>query len=197
MAELFLALDVETTGLPSSKKSLNDPSQPHLVSCSALQFTPTGYIQQSMSRLVSPEDWNWDEESPAFKVHQLSVEHCSNFGASEQEVLDNLLHLWYARGNTALLLAHNLEFERAIIAIALSRYYPGEAKLLATWQDTPGTCTMLANKDRIDARTAKGAKKYPNLKETYRHFLGEDLERHHSANADAVAVYQIFMAMQQ
>jgi hypothetical protein len=43
----------------------------------------------------------------------------------------------------------------------------------------------------------KGGKKNPNLKETYRFFLGEDLERHHSANADAAAVYQIFMAMQE
>jgi DNA polymerase III epsilon subunit-like protein len=150
-----------------------------------------------MSRLVSPQGWDWDEESPAFKVHQLTVEHCSNFGASEQEVLDNLLHLWHANGNTTLLLAHNLEFERAIIAIALSRYYPGEATLLRTWQAASGTCTMLSNKERVGARTTKGSLKLPNLKETYQHFTGELLERHHSANADAVAVYTIYMHMMQ
>jgi hypothetical protein len=90
-----------------------------------------------------------------------------------------------------------LPLDRDIIAIAIARYYPGEATLLRTWQEAEGICTMCANKERVDARNIKGGKKNPNLKETYRFFLGEDLERHHSANADAVAVYQIFMAMQE
>jgi DNA polymerase III alpha subunit (gram-positive type) len=56
---------------------------------------------------------------------------------------------------------------------------------------------MLANKQRVAARNVKGALKNPNLKETYQHFMGEELEQHHSANADAVAVWQIFCAMQE
>lgn len=194
---IVLCYDTETTGLPSAKLPLNDPAQPHLVSCSALQVETSSWrVKQSMSKLVEPDGWDWPMEHPAAMVHGLTPEECKTYGDSEKAILDEFLHLWFA-GETSHLVAHNLSFDRSIIAIALARYYPGEATLLHTWQDAPGTCTMLANKERIDARTAKGAKKYPNLKETYKFFLGEDLERHHSANADAVAVYQIFMAMQQ
>ena len=194
---IVLCWDTETTGLPSPKLTLNDPAQPHLVSVSALQVElPSWRIQQSMSKMVAPAGWEWDMESGAAKVHGLTPEECTAYGDSEKAVLDEFLHLWFA-GDTAHLVAHNLAFDRSIIAIALARHYPGEAKLLAAWQQSPGTCTMLENKERVDARTIKGAKKSPNLKETYRFFMGEDLERHHSANADAVAVYQIFMAMQE
>jgi DNA polymerase III subunit epsilon len=194
---IILPFDTETTGLPSPKLALNDPAQPHLVSCSALQVeSPSWRIKQSMSKMVAPDGWEWPSDQPAALVHGLSSLECALYGDAEKSVLDEFLHLWFA-GDTSHLVAHNLAFDRAIIAIALSRYYPGEATLLRTWQETPGTCTMLANKERVDARTTKGAKKTPNLKETYKFFMGEDLERHHSANADAVAVYQIYIAMQE
>lgn len=193
---IILCYDTETTGLPSAKLALNDPSQPHLVSCSALQVETSSWrVQQSMSKLVEPDGWEWPMDQPAALVHGLTPEECKIYGDSEKAILDEFLHLWFA-GDTSHLVAHNLQFDRSIIAIALARHYPGEATLLRTWQETHGTCTMLANKERVDARNVKGGKKLPNLKETYRHFMGEDLERHHSANADAVAVYQIFMAMQ-
>jgi DNA polymerase III epsilon subunit-like protein len=194
---IVLCYDTETTGLPSPKLALNDPAQPHLVSCSALQVDTQGWrIQHSMSKMVVPAGWEWPMDQPAALVHGLTPEECSTYGNSEKVILDEFLHLWFA-GETSHLVAHNLKFDRDIIAIAIARYYPGEATLLRTWQEAEGTCTMCANKERVDARNIKGGKKNPNLKETYRFFLGEDLERHHSANADAVAVYQIFMAMQE
>jgi DNA polymerase III epsilon subunit-like protein len=194
MTQLFLPFDTETTGLPSSKRALNDSAQPHLVSCSALQVLDSGRIQQSMSKMVAPYGWAWDMDSGAAKVHGLSPEECATYGDSEKAVLDEFLHLWHT---DAHLIAHNLKFDQSIIAIAIARYYPKEAALLAAWQAAPGTCTMQENKERVDARTAKGAKKPPNLKETYEFFTGEPLEHHHSANADAVAVYTIWMHMQR
>jgi DNA polymerase III epsilon subunit-like protein len=149
-----------------------------------------------MSKMVIPAGWEWQMDHPAALVHGLTPEECATYGNAEKNILDELLHLWFV-GDTSHIIAHDLAFDRAIIAIAIARYYPGEATLLRTWQEAAGTCTMCANKERVDARNAKGGKKNPNLKETYRFFLGEDLERHHSANADAVAVYQIFMAMQE
>jgi DNA polymerase III epsilon subunit-like protein len=205
---IILCYDTETTGLPSAKLALNDPAQPHLVSCSALQVETSSWrIQQSMSKLVAPDGWEWPMDQPAALVHGLTPEECSTYGQDEKSVLDEFLHLWFV-GDTlpcfapgkkpnSHLVAHNLKFDRDIIAIAIARYYPGEATLLRTWQEAEGTCTMCANKERVDAKTSKGCKKFPNLKETYKFFLGEELERHHSANADAVAVYQIFMAMQE
>jgi DNA polymerase III epsilon subunit-like protein len=193
---IALPFDTETTGLPSPKLSLTDPAQPHLVSLSALQVNrESGRIQQSMSKMVIPAGWEWPADSPAALVHGLTAEECSAFGDSEQATLDEFLHLWFTTP-CAEIIAHNLRFDRDIISIAIARYYPGESTLLKTWQDTPGICTMLSNKERVNAKTVKGAKKNPNLKETYKFFTGEELDRHHSANADAVAVYQIYLAMQ-
>lgn len=193
MTQLFLPHDHETTGFPSAKKALNDPSQPHLVSCSALQVLSSGRIQQSMSKLVAPAGWTWDMESGAAKVHGLSVEECETFGDSEKSVLDEFLHLWHT---DAHLIAHNLKFDRAIIAIAIARYYPKEHKLLDVWQNCKGTCTQVENKKCVGAKTIKGAPKMPNLAEAYEYFTGEKLEKHHSANADAVACYTIWCHMQ-
>ena len=193
---IILPFDIETTGFPSSKRALNDPAQPHLVSFSALQVVlPTGRVQQSMSKMVKPVGWEWPMDQPAAQVHGLTPEECKLYGDDEKAVLDEFLHLWFA-GDTSHLVAHNLKFDRDIIAIALARYYPSEATLLHTWQESPGTCTMLANKERVDARTAKGSKKLPNLKETYIFYMGEELDNAHSANADAVAVFEIFMRME-
>ena len=192
----LLFWDTETTGLPIKALPLDHPSQPHIVSCSALQVTSDGYIRQSMSKLVASDGWPWDDSNPAFQVHRLSVETCRS-GRSEKDVLTEILHLWFPDNEPATLVAHNLEFDRAIIASAIARYYPGEAALLDAWLSSPGLCTMLANKERIDARTTNGRRKNPNLKETLKFFTGEDLDRHHSANADAVAVYMIYQAMQQ
>lgn len=194
---MILPFDTETTGFPSSKKNLTDKTQPHLVSLSALQVEPTnGYIQQSMSKLVCPVGWDWVMDHPAAQVHGLTPEQCTTYGNSEKSVLDEFLHLWFG-DEPSTLIAHNLKFDRDIIAIAIARYYPGEATLLQTWLDTPGICTQRTNKEAVGATTVKGAKKMPNLAECHKHFLGEELESHHSANADAVAVYRIYMAMQQ
>lgn len=199
--QLYLPFDTETTGLPNPKLDLTHPAQPHLVALSALQITlPNGRIQQSTSKIVKPDGWIWDDSSEsedrAFQTHRLTMEYCTREGRLEKELLDECLHLW---DNRCHLIAHNLTFDRMIISIAIARYYPNEPALLRAWQDTPGVCTAKENKERVDARNVKGHRKpMPNLLETYQHFFPEEtIERAHSANADAVAVYRIFLAMQE
>ena len=195
---MILVFDTETTGLPSVKQPLSHPSQPHLVSCSALQIAPTRRIAQSMSKVVQPNGWDWDDSptsaDQAFRVHQLTTAYCQAYGRSEKEVLDEFLGLFYGNNEAATVVAHNLQFDRQIIEIAIARYYPGEATLLRTWQDSPGFCTM---QEMRRIKKERGLQCGANLKDTYQHFVGEKLENAHSANADAVAVYMIYQAMQQ
>ena len=190
---ILLPFDTETTGLPSSKLALTDPAQPHLVSLATLQMDESGKRIQSMNKLVQPKGWEWPDDSPAAQVHKLSAEYCAEHGRDEKQVLEEFLDLW---GGSAHLIAHNLNFDTNIIKIAIARYYPNDSALLTAWESAVGTCTMLANKQRVAARNAKGVFKNPNLKETYFHFMGEELEQHHTAGADAVAVWEIFCAMQ-
>ena len=202
---ILLPFDLETTGLYKKSLPLNDPAQPHLVSCSALQVRPDDlFIQQSMSKIVHPSDWEWDDtessEDRAFQVHQLTVDYCAAFGRSEKEVLDELIQLWDISSDCTII-AHNLNFDRNIIACAIARYY-GSGSLLNSWLAAPGFCTMKESKNIIKAQTkpnAKGATrlKNPNLKEAYKFFTGEELSNHHSANRDAVACLQIWVGLEE
>jgi len=199
MSNLYTIFDTETTGLVNSKLDLAHPSQPHLVALSALQVDMgINHIQQSTSKVVTPYGWEWDDTNEAFKVHGLTAEYCALNGRDEKHVLDEILHLW---NNRSSLVAHNLQFDKNIISIAIARYYPKEVALLSAWREAPGVCTMKENKERVNAQTKPNIKtgktrlKFPNLKETYNYFFDCDFDNSHSANADAVAVYQIFCAM--
>lgn len=204
--KIILPVDTESTGFPSKSKPLNAPSQPHLVSLSALQVfidDDTAHIQQSMSKLVAPNGWEWDDsatsEDGAFKVHGLTMERCSGYGRSEKEILDEFLTLW---AMDSLIIAHNLAFDAQMISIAIARYY-GQGQVLDAWLAAEGDCTMNLSKPIIKAQTKPNAQtgktrlKNPNLKEAYAYFTGEDLEEHHSANRDAVAVMEIWFGLQE
>jgi DNA polymerase III subunit epsilon len=188
---IILPFDTETTGLPRKDFDLLHPAQPHLVSLSALQVDDeTQRILQSVSLRVKPAGWEWDESSPAFQVHQITMEEADK-GMHEKDVLDIFLSLWNYDANC---IAHNWNFDKQIISIAVARYQP---KLLPDWLDAVGTCTMQSSAPLVGAVTANGRKKQPNLKEAYLWATGEVLERHHSANADAVACLHIYMALME
>ena len=194
---LILPFDLETTGLVSKSHPLNDPAQPRIVSCSALQVrTDDLHIQQSMSKVVIPATWDWDDsdnsDDQAFQVHKLKMDYCEKYGRDEKQVLDEFLDLWCE--GEAEPIAHNLAFDKAVIACAIARYY-SQGDVLNAWLEAPGTCTMQSSKDIVNARTKTGRKKNPNLKEAYEFFTGEKLENHHSANRDAVACLQIWVGI--
>lgn len=205
MNQILLPFDTETTGLYKKSLPLNDPAQPHIVSLSALQVRAEDlFIQQSMSKLILPETWDWDDspnsEDRAFQVHQLSVRYCEDYGQKEKSVLEEFIDLWQV--NELTLVAHNLNFDRNIIACAIARYRPNDNPLLTHWLAAPGFCTMKETKTTINAQTRPNAKgvtrlKNPNLAEAYHFFTNEDLADHHSANRDAVACLQIYAGFQE
>jgi DNA polymerase-3 subunit epsilon len=189
---ILLPFDTETTGIPSSKRALTDPAQPHLVSLSALQVDPeSGRIMQSMSKLVEPDGWEWPDDHPAkVNAHGLEASFCAEHGRPEKQVLDEFLDLW---AGTAHLIAHNLKFDTDIIKIAIARHYPGDSALLTAWESAVGSCTMQTERAHL---RAAGVKAPANLAATYERHMGEPLESHHSANADAVACWQIWLSQQ-
>ena len=200
MNKTLLVFDCESTGLVRSKSPLTDPAQPHIVSLSALQVQVTDsdmYIQQSMSKLVTPTNWEWDDsetsEDRAFAVHKLPVDYCAKWGRSEEAVLEEFLELW---NNECELVAHNLKFDAGLISCAIARHY-GQGEVLSAFLNSEGFCTMNESAPIVDARGAKGQKKKPNLKEAYEFFTGNKLIDHHSANRDAVAALEVWIGIHQ
>lgn len=201
---ILLPFDLETTGLYKKNLPLNDPAQPHIVACSALQVRADDlFVQQSMSKIVFPSQWDWDDspesEDRAFQVHKLTVDYCEQFGRPEEQVLNELLELWNNVETT--IIAHNLDFDRNVVACAIARHKDSVA-LLNDWISAPGFCTMRESKNIIKAQTRPNAKgvtrlKNPNLPEAYHFFTGEDISAHHSANRDAVAALQIWAGLRE
>lgn len=198
MNKTILVFDCESTGLVRSKAPLTSPAQPHIVALSALQVRIDNaqmYIQQSMSKVVAPDDWEWDDSETsgdrAFAVHQLPVDYCTKWGRSERAVLDEFLELW---ADNCELVAHNLKFDVGLISCAIARHY-GQNGLLSSFLASEGFCTMNESAPIVDARNIKGGKKKPNLKEAYEFFTGNKLTDHHSANHDAVAALEIWLGI--
>jgi len=195
-----LILDTESTGFPSKTKALDDPSQPHLVSLSALQViattSPTGLItdiqiQQSTSKIVYPDDWEWNGDCPAFAVHGITTELAKEIGRPEGPVLVEFLHLW--KDNDYPIVAHNLLHDTRMLAITAARYYAQQTA--QSILGSAGFCTMKESRSIVEAKNVKGNTKNPSLKEAYEFFTGEPLEDHHSANADALACLQIWLGI--
>lgn len=188
----FLPLDTETTGLFFKNKPLTAVDQPHLVQLSALQIDPqTNRVIQSLSLIVKPDGWVSNPE--AEKVHGISTEFATKYGQPEKQVLDTFLSMWQQED---LLIGFNSQFDKDVISVAIARYY-GDCELLRVWGTAQHYCCMQSAKPIVQARNVKGALKYPNLREAYQFFFGKELERAHSANADAVAAFEIYLALQQ
>lgn len=189
-----IVLDTETTGLVSSKLSLTDRAQPHIVQLSALQYSlPDARVEQSISLIAKPDGWEIPQE--AEKVHGISTEFAKANGQKEFDVLKTFLHLWAADGPDPLpLIAHNAKFDKHIISIGIQRFFPD---LLGLWLSAPSYCTMEKSKKIVNAKNSRGALKYPKLSEAYEHFFGEQFENAHSANADVVACLKIFLALEE
>jgi DNA polymerase III epsilon subunit-like protein len=180
------------------------------VSIAALQIdtdwqgTGQEFIRQSMSKVVAAD--GWESHPEALKVHGLTEDYTREVGRTEKEVLDEFLHLWVASSNGpfAHVIAHNVEFDHTLIAIALARYYPHNIALQHSWQETERTCTMLSSKDIVQAQskphatTGKTRLKNPRLDEAFAHFYPDEdlIANRHSASADTVACWQIFKALQ-
>ena len=54
---------------------------------------------------------------------------------------------------------------------------------------------MRESKEIVGALDKRGRIKYPKLIEAYKFFFNKDLDRAHSANADAVATLEIYLAL--
>lgn len=201
---LILAYDTETTGIIRENDYTN-PKNPFLASIAMLLFdSDTNKIVSSFNAAVKPDGWTMPEE--AGRVNGLTDEYLNTFGIPATIVIPTVIAL---ATKADLLIAHNVEFDTKVVASALWRHLLTETtfdnieenhEIIATpvnfWLSLPTYCTMKESKEIVRATNKKGALKYPKLTEAYEFFFNRPLNRAHSANADAVAVLEIYLALQ-
>lgn len=195
---LILAYDTETTGLLRGS-DYTDPNAPFLASIAMILYDSIeSKIVASLNMPIQPEGWTMPEE--AANINGLTDLYLSTVGAPASVVLPNAIAL---ASRADLLVAHNIDFDTKVIAAALWRHLINENvkeedahTIIKEWINKPVYCTMQSSKQIVNARNAKGNLKYPKLTEAYKFFFGRELDRAHSANADAVAVLEIYLALQ-
>lgn len=196
---LILAYDTETTGLVRGS-DYTDPAAPFLASIAMILYDSIeSKIVASLNMPIQPEGWTMPEE--AASINGLTDLYLNTVGAPANVVLPNAIAL---ASRADLLVAHNIDFDTKVIAVALWRHLINENvkeedthTIIKEWLNKPVYCTMQSSKQIVNARNAKGNIKYPKLTEAYKFFFGRELDRAHSANADAVAVLEIYLALQK
>ena len=194
MPKHVIVYDTETNGLPSQKKSLSDPSQPHLVQLSALLVNVDNQrVEQSLNLIVQPT--NWTIPDYVAEIHGITTDHAKKWGQPCKGVLKAFLNLWTSEDPPVQCVAHNAKFDRQIISIEIFREF-GAMSLLNEWSGISNDfCTMNLAKPIVGATTKTGALKFPKLQEAYKHFFDEEFSNAHSANADCVATMQVYFAL--
>ena len=194
---LVLIFDTESTGLVRST-SYSDVNNPYLASIAMLLYdTDANRIVSSLNTTIHPAGWVMPPEAEA--VNGLSTQYLCDTGVPSQAVIPLFMTL---ASKANLVVGHNVEFDIKIMSAALWRHITAEhgdsfahEVITKHWLTKPTFCTMKESKDEVQVLNKSGRLKYPKLTETYKHFFGKDLDRAHSANADAVATLEIYLAL--
>ena len=195
---LILCYDTETTGIIRGNDYAH-PGNPFLASIAALLYDTTAHkVISSLNAMIQPDGWTMPKEAGA--INGLSTKYLNTIGVSISIVLPTFVALV---SKADLIVAHNVDFDTKIILAALWRRLLEEGRteeevhaLIKNWPYFPTFCTMKESKDIVNAQTKSGKIKYPKLTEAYEFFFNKPLDRAHSANADAVAVLEIYLAIQ-
>ena len=183
--------DTETTGMPVWSSPSDSEEQPHLTQIGAIvAHAETGEVLSSIDLTIRPEGWEIPKE--VSDLNQLTTDYCKAIGINEKLALEVFLDLI---ADAKKIIAHNSSFDQRIIRIAMKRYGYTDAALIE-WADKElHHCTMRAAHP-IMGLTRNGKPKFPNLGETYKHFIGKPLENAHTAMADARGCMEVYFAMQ-
>jgi DNA polymerase-3 subunit epsilon len=196
---LILAYDCETTGLIRGSDYTN-PANPYLASIAMLLYDDEAHrVIASFNAPIYPDGWAMPEEASA--VNGLTIEYLKQVGIPAEVAIKAAVTIMY---KADLHVAHNVDFDTKIIAASMWRHLIMEGMpekdchdIVNDWLSKPTYCTMKESKPIVNALTANGRLKYPKLSEAYRHFFDREIDNAHSANADTVAVLEIYLALQR
>ena len=190
---MILYIDTETTGKADFNLRASDPSQPHLVRLSGIIATDDGIGMELFDTLIKPEGWTIPEE--VTKIHGITNEMALEKGIPEAEaaafVKEKMLQ-------ASLIVAHNMQFDKFIIRIALRRHKLLTDEEDAMWKALPTYCTMKQSTNilRIPHANGRGFK-WPTLAEAYKAATGDTLSEAHDSTMDVQAVLVIHNWLKQ
>jgi DNA polymerase-3 subunit epsilon len=186
--------DFETQGLPDFNKRARDESQPHIVQLAAMLTNDTGEIVESHECIVKPDGWTIPKE--ASDLHGIT-DVVAQVGLPEKLVAELLFAMVK---KSALIVAHNITFDKFIARIALRRFEIFTDAEDPWWKALPTFCTMreMTSLCKIPhpSLNSRFGFKWPTLQESHRHAFGKPFDGAHRAMADVIACKDIYFWMQ-
>ena len=169
-----LYFDTESTGVPDRKAKWDEDyaTFPHIVQMAWM------IGERSQSYIIRPNGWEIPQE--ATEVHGITTEYALEHGFDFAAVVDMFIQDCHDAG---LLCAHNIHFDTSLIKAnilrELGREYYDANDVEAALYKGKRIDTMTKAMKWVDARTANGRMKFPNLSELYsRCFPGETFPAH-------------------
>jgi DNA polymerase-3 subunit epsilon len=182
MAQRYLVIDTETTGLFDFAKAADAEGQPRMASVALLFCDENFDVVHEVSLLVRPDGWMMSAE--AERIHGLSQEMLLARGVRVMEVL--ALYEAAIIGGL-IIVAHNVQYDTKIMRGEMRR-----AGMSDRYHETATICTMKALVDVCRIPKAKGRGfKWPKLTEAVRKVLHRDHKGAHGALPDAQAAREL------
>lgn len=183
----YLIFDTETTGLPPSpfpSPTLVD-AWPRLVQLAFIVCNEEGKRISHYCETVKPAGWTIPEGLP----HRITTEVAKETGKPVWDILHAFFHTAAAVGN---LVAHNMDFDKGVIASEFYRMFGCEpsdlAKMYCTQKQTAGITRI--PKKRGERGTA--VYKFPSLAQLHSFCGFGEIQDAHDALADTVACAKCF-----
>lgn len=188
MNKLFF--DTETTGLPEKYKASykNVDNWPRMVQLAWIVYEDDVEVS-SGNFLIQPVGFTIPDES--IEIHGHTHEQCLNEGAPLRIVLNQF---WAAVKASDVLIAHNVDFDKNIVASELYRL--GAHAHADHFMMQPMFCTMQSTTDFCKLPGKYGLK-WPKLEELYSILFQEQLQNNHDALVDIRATAKCFVELKK
>lgn len=175
-----LIFDTETTGFPHNNVDLHHEVQPHLIQLATIIAEGSQVIDKWQTIIACPIE----VPEGAYKVHGIDKLRSQHEGVTLVEAL-RLFEGKLSEVDRAV--CHNTWFDFYIMRIAYARASFNAGKL----NSIPTVCTM---------KTATGivSSRWPKLDAAYKMLVDEEgFSNAHSADADALACYEVLLALEE
>jgi DNA polymerase-3 subunit epsilon len=188
-ASKLLFFDCETTGLPEVRYFSPEVADkwPRLVQLAWARYDARGNEEESRSFIVRPDGFVIPPDST--RIHGISQARAEQEGRDLGQVLDEFLE---AAGAATVLVAHNFDYDRHVVAGELVR-----TRKPLGFLELSGICTMKETTELCALPRPGGGfgHKWPTLEELHRYCFGFSYEGAHDAAADIGACARAFFKL--
>jgi len=184
----YLFFDTETTGLPRSwsAPASDVDNWPRLVQLAWIMYDEDGTRTAEGNVIIRPDGFTIPAD--ASRVHGISTERALAEGIPVRNALQTFRD---KIGESAFLVAHNIDFDEKILGAEFIR-----AEMEHEFAKKKKICTMKSSVNFCAIPSARGFK-WPQLNELHQKLFGEPFKDAHDASVDIAATAKCFWELKK